>query len=426
MLSFTPIPATSQHRVYENTEVQQAHTPARRRHWPGIARQLAAPPTGSLPHQEVVNQTRGPVPEILTFNQRTGQATSNRRVISSGYICPLCNITQVKAVHDKVRTLEMNRRKKSLPLHAYILMGALNDIRPVQLTSRTGATVSEWLTCSPPTKAIRVQSPAESLRIFARGNRAGRVFSGISRFPHALSLRCCSILTTITLIGSKDLDVKSRPNFFTRSLTNENQCSCSRCSSNLSRMPVNACRSQGHGSLRNTGVKQTLVPWTRAARANKMASLASKMSERPSRQSTPAWQRSQHGTFDSTRQPNRQEAHYQRLAQAIGEWARLRQRKPPRCRFISVDYILCYTEVTGEGPGKRGAALACVQERRNTAEPRLDGVDISASPRDILVPQPQPAAVEVTAAHAPTPGRRGAVARASETPPDAWEARKGR
>ncbi|KAJ8897512.1 hypothetical protein PR048_002859 [Dryococelus australis] len=37
-----------------------------------------------------------------------------------------------------------------------------------------------WLASSPPTKAIRVQSPAGSLRIFACGNR--RVFSGISRF----------------------------------------------------------------------------------------------------------------------------------------------------------------------------------------------------------------------------------------------------
>ncbi|KAJ8880924.1 hypothetical protein PR048_017397 [Dryococelus australis] len=36
---------------------------------------------------------------------------------------------------------------------------------------------------SPPTKANLVQIPDGSLRIFASGNRAGRVFSGISRFP---------------------------------------------------------------------------------------------------------------------------------------------------------------------------------------------------------------------------------------------------
>ncbi|KAJ8874993.1 hypothetical protein PR048_022883 [Dryococelus australis] len=33
----------------------------------------------------------------------------------------------------------------------------------------------------------------------------------------ALSFRCCFILTTLTLIGSQDLDVKSHPNFFTHS-----------------------------------------------------------------------------------------------------------------------------------------------------------------------------------------------------------------
>ncbi|KAJ8876156.1 hypothetical protein PR048_024065 [Dryococelus australis] len=37
-----------------------------------------------------------------------------------------------------------------------------------------GATLAERLACSPPTKAIRVQSPAASLWIFACGNRAGR------------------------------------------------------------------------------------------------------------------------------------------------------------------------------------------------------------------------------------------------------------
>ncbi|KAJ8881983.1 hypothetical protein PR048_018471 [Dryococelus australis] len=40
---------------------------------------------------------------------------------------------QFKVVHGKVSTLEMNLRKKSLPLYAYILMGALSDIRPVKL-----------------------------------------------------------------------------------------------------------------------------------------------------------------------------------------------------------------------------------------------------------------------------------------------------
>ncbi|KAJ8865928.1 hypothetical protein PR048_033451 [Dryococelus australis] len=79
--------------------------------------------------------------------------------------------------------------------------------------------VSEWLACSPPTKTIRVKSPAGSLRIFACGNRTGRCrwsagFLGDLPFPPALSFRRCSILNSITPIGSQDLDVKSRPNLF--------------------------------------------------------------------------------------------------------------------------------------------------------------------------------------------------------------------
>ncbi|KAJ8869739.1 hypothetical protein PR048_028747 [Dryococelus australis] len=50
----------------------------------------------------------------------------------------------LQAVHDKVSSLEMKLRKISLPLHAYIFMGALNDIRPVKLV--TMAEMSEVLT----------------------------------------------------------------------------------------------------------------------------------------------------------------------------------------------------------------------------------------------------------------------------------------
>ncbi|KAJ8870017.1 hypothetical protein PR048_029028 [Dryococelus australis] len=92
-----------------------------------------------------------------------------------------------------------------------------------QYFSPFGATVVERLACSPPTKATRVQSPAGPLRIFACGNRAGRCrwsagFLGDPPFPPALSFRRCPIFISITLIGSQDLDVKSRPNLFTHSL----------------------------------------------------------------------------------------------------------------------------------------------------------------------------------------------------------------
>ncbi|KAJ8868909.1 hypothetical protein PR048_030450 [Dryococelus australis] len=89
----------------------------------------------------------------------------------------------------------------------------------------TGATVAEQLACSPPTKAIRFQSPAGSLWIFTCWNCARRCrrlvgFFGELPFPPTLSFQHCSILT---LIGSQDLNVKSHPNPFTHSLTTHMQ-----------------------------------------------------------------------------------------------------------------------------------------------------------------------------------------------------------
>ncbi|KAJ8878508.1 hypothetical protein PR048_019086 [Dryococelus australis] len=87
-----------------------------------------------------------------------------------------------------------------------------------------GGTVAERLTCSPPTKAFRVQSPAGSLRMLARGNRAGRCrwsAGFLGNLPFPLSYHSGTALyspQSITLIGSQDQDVKSRPNLFTHSL----------------------------------------------------------------------------------------------------------------------------------------------------------------------------------------------------------------
>ncbi|KAJ8871520.1 hypothetical protein PR048_027842 [Dryococelus australis] len=84
----------------------------------------------------------------------------------------------------------------------------------VRISLLRGATVAEGLECSPPTKAFRVQSPVGSLRLSHMGivpdDAVGqRVFSEISRFLRSF------VLTSITLIDSKDLDVKSLPNLFT-------------------------------------------------------------------------------------------------------------------------------------------------------------------------------------------------------------------
>ncbi|KAJ8872829.1 hypothetical protein PR048_026445 [Dryococelus australis] len=86
--------------------------------------------------------------------------------------------------------------------------------RRIALIILLGATVAEQFACSPLTKAIRVQSPPgysgfSQMGIVPDDAVGRRVFSGISRFP-APSLRCCSILISITLIGSGDLDAGAR------------------------------------------------------------------------------------------------------------------------------------------------------------------------------------------------------------------------
>ncbi|KAJ8865667.1 hypothetical protein PR048_033187 [Dryococelus australis] len=79
-----------------------------------------------------------------------------------------------------------------------------------------GAAVAERLACSPPTKVIRVQSLAGPLRDFRvrESCRTMPLVGGSSRgspVSPALSIWRCSLLTSITLIGSQDLDVKAWP-----------------------------------------------------------------------------------------------------------------------------------------------------------------------------------------------------------------------
>ncbi|KAJ8882774.1 hypothetical protein PR048_014588 [Dryococelus australis] len=75
---------------------------------------------------------------------------------------------------------------------------------------------------SPPTMAYRVRFPTGSPRIFACENRAGRCrwsagFLGDLPFPPPFHYCADPYSHRFTLIGSQDLDVKSRPNLFTQS-----------------------------------------------------------------------------------------------------------------------------------------------------------------------------------------------------------------
>ncbi|KAJ8874158.1 hypothetical protein PR048_025000 [Dryococelus australis] len=88
----------------------------------------------------------------------------------------------------------------------------------------TWATVAEWLDCSPPTEANRVQCAAGSLRIFASGNHAGRCrwsadFLGDFPFTPPPLFIPALLYPHFTLIGSQDLVVKRRPNISTHAIS---------------------------------------------------------------------------------------------------------------------------------------------------------------------------------------------------------------
>ncbi|KAJ8880441.1 hypothetical protein PR048_016910 [Dryococelus australis] len=106
----------------------------------------ATPECKSGGKQEIPEETRRPAASsgtILTCEKsRRGPARSRTRLalMEVLFLRPMvqratCSMVLLKAVHDEVSTLEMNLRKKSQPLHAYILLEALSGIRPVELDS---------------------------------------------------------------------------------------------------------------------------------------------------------------------------------------------------------------------------------------------------------------------------------------------------
>ncbi|KAJ8869008.1 hypothetical protein PR048_030554, partial [Dryococelus australis] len=86
---------------------------------------------------------------------------------------------------------------------------------------RVGATVAEWLYCSPPTKANRVKSPAGSLHDFRMREscRTMLLVSGFSRrsprFPHPCIRGAAPFSPHFTVIGSQDPAAKGSPKLFT-------------------------------------------------------------------------------------------------------------------------------------------------------------------------------------------------------------------
>ncbi|KAJ8897626.1 hypothetical protein PR048_002975 [Dryococelus australis] len=98
----------------------------------------------------------------------------------------------IKAVHDKVSTFEMNRRKKSLPLPAYILMGAPRGIHLVKLV-----TMGKYILIGVlHTQAIQVGSVRRRTlqhRELFRGNKHSRCLLNSAAFATLLMPGCNSI-----------------------------------------------------------------------------------------------------------------------------------------------------------------------------------------------------------------------------------------
>ncbi|KAJ8888445.1 hypothetical protein PR048_007935 [Dryococelus australis] len=122
---------------------------------------------------------------------------------------------------SKLSSWLAERRTSDISIKSWCEFGAEKE--DAKSRGGPGATVARRSACSPPTKAIRVQSPAWSIPDFRiwESCRTMPLVGGSPRVcpvSPAISFRRCSILTSITHIGSQDLDVKSRPNLFTHSL----------------------------------------------------------------------------------------------------------------------------------------------------------------------------------------------------------------
>ncbi|KAJ8867247.1 hypothetical protein PR048_031046 [Dryococelus australis] len=108
---------------------------------------------------------------------------------------------------------------KKITISYFILCSenkTLGKCVPLITLRKLGAAVAERLDYPPHKKANRVQSPAGPIPDFRlwESSRTMQLVSGFSRgssVSSSLSFRRCSILTSVALIDSQDLAVKSRP-----------------------------------------------------------------------------------------------------------------------------------------------------------------------------------------------------------------------
>ncbi|KAJ8883297.1 hypothetical protein PR048_015140 [Dryococelus australis] len=174
--------------------------------------------------------------EIRALTEDVGDASKNVRLDAGEGVRGRTSV-EIRGLgsgggdYIQLKNLEYSRYKLRLevpasgsPMKESVTPGVQTkmEIRKTYLSSMsyTGM-VAERLARSPPTKAIRIKSLAgfRMWELCLTMPVRRQVFSGVSHFPRTFSFRHCFIPTSIIiLIGSQDLDVKSRPNIFTHVL----------------------------------------------------------------------------------------------------------------------------------------------------------------------------------------------------------------
>ncbi|KAJ8880677.1 hypothetical protein PR048_017147 [Dryococelus australis] len=138
---------------------------------------------------------------------------------------------QLGATHFRLSLLRASIPPPPPTLHAFLVLRLVR-----QLASHLG---------KPGSNPGGVPSVYLHVEIVLADAAGRRVFSTISHFPRHFILALLHIHLTLTLIGSQDLDIKSRSNLFTHSLTSQgvsytgDNATCSRCAITAKRKAVN-------------------------------------------------------------------------------------------------------------------------------------------------------------------------------------------
>ncbi|KAJ8870568.1 hypothetical protein PR048_029591 [Dryococelus australis] len=146
-----------------------------------------------------------PIMNIVKYRVVSGVVWTNLTMVSSNTDTYRTGVLTVVDI-GPINTPKIFYRFKIASMFFFLFLGRLGSVVDNPLTSHQGEPGS---------------IPARVTEFFASGNRAGRCrwsagFLGDLRFPPAPSFRRHSICTSITLIGSQDLAVKSSPNLFTQ------------------------------------------------------------------------------------------------------------------------------------------------------------------------------------------------------------------